>query len=85
MNWLRDNSFLAGWLALPITLFAVYAQNRGKPIRDIDWTWAIIYVTFGITLGVALSKTFDLAARTMAQTFATLSFFAILFNRRRDN
>jgi hypothetical protein len=78
MQWLKDNAFLAGWLALPLTLFAAYAQNRGKPLKDIDWTWAIIYVTFGITLGVIVSQGFDLPTKIMAQMFAVLSFLAIL-------
>jgi hypothetical protein len=85
MGWLKENAFLAGWLALPVSIFAVFAQNRGKQIKDVDWTWAIIFVTFGITLGVALTPKFDTFSRTLAQWFATLSFFAILFNRRRDN
>jgi membrane protein DedA with SNARE-associated domain len=85
VNWLKDNSFLAGWLALPVTIFAVYAQNKGKPIREIDWTWAIIFMTFGVTLGVAFTPSFDSYSREFAKWLATLSFFAILFNRRRDN
>src|SRR5271166_2078538 len=38
MNWFRDNAFLAGWLALPIAILAVYAQNRGRRLREVDWT-----------------------------------------------
>jgi hypothetical protein len=84
MNWLSSHAFLAGWLALPLSVFAIFAQNRGKEVKDIDWTWAIIYLTFGITLGVTLTPTFDRVARDFTQWLATLSFFAILFNRRRS-
>lgn len=85
MNWLKDNAFLAGWLALPVAIFAIVAQNRGEPVKDIDWTWVAIYITFGITLGVAPTKSFDSFSRTFAQWLAMLSFMAILFNRRRSN
>jgi peptidoglycan/LPS O-acetylase OafA/YrhL len=85
MNWLRENAFLAGWLALPLSIVAIIAQNKGKPLKEFDWTWATIYLTFGITLGVTLTQSFDGLSREFAKWLATLSFFAILFNRRRTN
>ena len=84
MNWLRENAWMTGWLALPLALLAIYAQNRGKQLKDFDWSWATIYVTFGVTLGVALTPSADSFAREFAKWLATLSFFAILFNRNRN-
>lgn len=85
MNWFRDNAFLAGWLALPLAMLATISQNKGKLLKDIDWTWAIIYLTFGITLGVAFTPSFDMYAREFAKWLAMLSFFGIFFNRTRSN
>ena len=82
MNALREYSWLTGWLALPVSIFAIYAQNRGKQIKDIDWTWAIIYLTFGVTLGVTFTKEFDAFSRDFAKWLAMLSFFCIIFNRK---
>ena len=84
MNWLRENAWMTGWFALPLAVLAIYAQNKGKQLKDFDWTWAIIYLTFGITLGVTLAQNADAFAREFAKWLATLSFFAILFNRKTN-
>jgi len=85
VEWLKDNAFLAAWLALPIAVFAIYVQNRGKQFKDYDWNWITIYLTFGRTIGITFTKTFDTFSRKFAKWLAMLSFFAILFNRsRRD-
>jgi uncharacterized membrane protein AbrB (regulator of aidB expression) len=84
MNWLKDNTFLAGWLALPLALIAVYAQNRGKAFKDIDWTWVMIYAIFGISFGVTVTKSFDMVAREFTKFLAFVSFFAIIYNRRTN-
>jgi len=85
MHWLRENAFLSGWFALPVAILATIAQNRGKPIKEVDWTWAMIYCTFGIALGVALTPTFDTSARDFAKFLAYTSFFSILFGRASRN
>ncbi len=84
MNWLKDNSFLAGWLALPLALLAIYAQNRGKKFKDIDWTWAMIYVIFAVSFGITVSKSFDEKARSVAELFAFTTFFAIIWSRKTN-
>jgi hypothetical protein len=85
MQWLRENAFLAEWLALPVSLFAAYAQNRGKSPKEVQWEWVMIYLTFGIAFPVSLSRNFDEFAREFAKWLAMFSFIAIVFNRRRDN
>lgn len=82
MNWLKENAFLAGWLALPLALLAVYAQNRGKKFKDIDWTWAMIYVIFGVTFGITVTKAFDDKARSFSELLAFVTFFAIIWSRK---
>jgi hypothetical protein len=85
MNWLKDHAWLAGWLALPIAILNIFTQLKQSPSKEIDWTWTVIFMTFGITLGITFTPLFDAKSRSFAQTLAMLSFFAILFNRRRDN
>jgi len=85
MEWLKAYAWLTGWLALPLGLLAIYAQNRGRELKDVDWTWATIFVTFGVTLGITFTSSFDPFVREAAKWLAMLSFYAILFNRRRDN
>jgi predicted permease len=84
MTWLKDNAFLAGWLALPLALFAIYAQNRGKELKDIDWAWVIIYATFGISFGITVTKGFDEKARSFAELLAFSTFFAIVWSRKTN-
>jgi hypothetical protein len=76
MNWLKDYSFLSGWLALPIAIAAMYFQNKGKPIREMDWSRPLIYLAFLSALAVAFNMNFDFQARLSAQM---VLFFGLVF------
>jgi hypothetical protein len=67
MDWLKNYSYLSGWLALPIAIVAMIFQNKGKPIREMDWSRPLIYLAFLTALAVAFNATFDYAARLSAQ------------------
>jgi hypothetical protein len=76
MNWLKDYSYLSGWLALPIAIVAMIFQNKGKPIRDMDWSRPLIYLAFLTALAVAFNQSFDFQARLFAQM---VLFFGLVF------
>lgn len=81
MQWLKDHYFLCAWIALPFTLWSAISKLRVKPGTTLDWPWAIIILTFGITLGIACTPAFDQFSRDFARDLAIFSFMAILFNR----
>ena len=85
MNWLRGYAWLTGWLALPIAIANMVMRLKQKPSTGVDFTWAIIYLTFGVALGITLTPTFDEKSRSFTQWLAMLSFFCIIFSRNRDN
>lgn len=67
MNWLKDYSYLSGWLALPIAVVAMIFQNKGKALKDIDWSRPLIYLAFLTTLAVVFNSNFDFQARFFSQ------------------
>ena len=85
MSLLKDHVYLTAWIALPFTIWSAVSKIRVKPATTIDWSWGIIVLTFGITLGIAFTPLFDQFAREFAKWLATFSFMAILFNRSRTS
>jgi hypothetical protein len=84
MAWFKDHYFLCAWIALPFTLWNAISRLRVKGATGVDWTWSIIVLTFGITLGIAFTPAFDQFSRDYAKWMSTLSFMTILFNRSRS-
>ena len=82
MTWFKDHVFLTAWIALPFTVWSAISKIRAKGGGVIDWTWAIIILTFGITLGITFTPGFDQLSRDFARTLAMFSFMAIFFSRR---
>jgi hypothetical protein len=76
MNWLKDYSYLSGWLALPIAVVAMIFQNKGKPLKDIDWSRPLIYLALLTALAVAFNANFDTQARISAQM---ILFYCLVF------
>ena len=83
MNWLKDHVFLTGWLALPFTVWSAITKLRKKDGQPLDFTWAIIIMTFGISLGITFRPALDQFSRESAKHLAMMSSFAILFARPR--
>jgi len=79
MEWLRDHSYLAAWLALPVAILVAFFQNKGKKLADLDWSRLLIYIAFLISLAVTLTPTFDSTARDAAKimVFAGLGFLIV--------
>jgi L-asparagine transporter-like permease len=83
MDWLRDHSYLAAWLALPVAIIIAFFQNRQSRLAEVDWSRIVIYLAFLISLAVMLTPMFDETARGVAKilVFAGLGF--LIVDRRR--
>lgn len=69
MEWLRDHSYLSGWLALPVAIASMVYQNRGKSFGEVDWSRLLLYLLFLTSLAVVFTPTFDETARSTAKFF----------------
>lgn len=76
MNWLKDYSYVSGWLAVPIAVVAMIFQNKGKPIKEIDWSRPLIYLAFLTCLAVTFNSNFDYQARLFS---GMVLFFCLVF------
>lgn len=63
VQWLKDNAFLAEWLALPIAIFAAVVQNWGKKPQEIDITNGLYYLAFLTALASAFNPAMPLDIR----------------------
>ena len=83
MDWLRDHSYLAAWLALPVAIIVAFFQNKNRKFSEVDWSRILIYLAFLIALAVTLTPAFDEFARGVAKiiVFAGLGF--LIVDRRR--
>jgi hypothetical protein len=79
MDWLKNHSYLATWLSFCLAFLVALWRTKGAiKLSEINWTWLFIYVAFVVSFGVALTPTFDDAARSFARTLAGASFGGII-------
>jgi len=83
MHWLRENAFLAAWIALPVAIGMGIYQNRLKTFREMDWPRFLMYITFLSCLAAALTPYFDSEGRSFARYIAGFLLGAIIVNRQR--
>jgi len=83
MDWLRDHSYLAAWLALPVAIFVVILQNKGKKLAEMDWSRLLIYLAFLIALAVTITPTFDKTARDITKLIVFMGLGFLIVDRRR--
>ena len=79
MEWLNEHSYLAAWLAIPVSIIVPLLQSKNKGTNEIDWFSALKYLAFFIAFAVMFTPTFDETARTSARMFVFISlgfFFA---------
>jgi hypothetical protein len=52
LNWLRDNAYLAAWLAIPVAILIAVFQNVRIGIEKFDWSRNLLYLAFLVSLAV---------------------------------
>jgi len=66
LNWLKENVYIATWLALPVTLLIGLYQARNTEYRTVNWFRLLMYFAFLTALSVAFTPRFDADARNFA-------------------
>jgi hypothetical protein len=79
MNWLRDYSFLAAWLAPVIAIVVAIFQNRHKGFAEVDWSRLLLYFAFLTSLAVMFTPIIDQGVRSVASglVYALLGFLIV--------
>ena len=83
MKWLSTHAYLAGWLALPLSVVLFFFQNSKSNFQSIDWSRSLIYLAFSISLGVAFTPSFDETARSLARYLVEIGFVFLVVDRNR--
>lgn len=52
LNWLKENAYLAAWLALPVAIVIGFFQNQKLGFEKFDWSRNLLYVAFLVALAV---------------------------------
>jgi len=83
MNWLRENAFLATWLALPVALLVGFFQAKKANFANVDWTRFMMYFGFLTSLAVVFTPKFDQHSRSYAEFLATFLIGSIIVSRKQ--
>ncbi|MGA2329897.1 MAG: hypothetical protein ABSH05_26935 [Bryobacteraceae bacterium] len=62
MDWLKEHSYLAPWLAPVVTVIIAVIQKKGDLAR-LDWYAFTMYMLLLVSFAVSLSSSFDVKAR----------------------
>jgi hypothetical protein len=83
VDWLKDYSYLAGWLAIPVAFIVAFVQNKDKKLSEVDWSRLLIYFTFLVAVAATFTPAFDKTARDAARTivFMILGFLIVDIKR----
>ena len=79
LNWLKENAYLAAWLALPVAIAIGFFQNSKIGFEKFDWSRNLLYLTFLVSLAVKFTPYVDQRMRDEAgYLVAMLVAFPIL-------
>jgi len=81
MHWLRENAFLATWLALPVGIVVAIFQTRQSGVAQLKWFRALMYFAFPTCLAVAFTPTLDSTTRQYASNLLYMLLIIIVVSR----
>lgn len=82
MHWLKENVYLASWLAIPVALIGLVYQNRGKAAAEVDWNRSLLYIAFLVALSATFTPVFDATARTTAGMLVAILIPFFIIDRK---
>lgn len=83
LNWLKENAYLAAWLALPVAIVVGLVQNSRTDFKELDWPRSLMYIAFLTALPVVFTPTFDETARSSARNIVFALLGVLIVDRRR--
>jgi hypothetical protein len=83
VDWLKDNSYLAEWFAIPVAVAIAYVTVKDKTLPQIDWTMLLMRTAFAVSLAVVLTEGHSQGVRTSAQVLCFTLAGALLVGGNR--
>lgn len=90
LNWLKDNVYIAAWLALPIMVVVALVQGRstprveGRPGEVWPIKKVLVYLLFLICFPITLTPWAESGARIVCGFSSLVLFGFIVFTSDRD-
>jgi hypothetical protein len=80
MNWLKENVYVAAWLALPITVIIAFIQNKklATKVESFPLRKTLAYLIFLICFPLSLSPFVELGARFFTGVLAVVLLIVLL-------
>ena len=82
LNWLRDNAYLAAWLAIPVAILIAIFQNKKVGITNFDWSRNLLYLTFLVALAVTFTPSVDEKMRSGAWFLVAVLVAFLIMDRK---
>ncbi|MGD0577759.1 MAG: hypothetical protein ABSC08_02400 [Bryobacteraceae bacterium] len=84
LDWLRECSYLAAWLAIPVAIVIGFLQNKKLGFEKFDWSRNLLCLTFLVALAVRFTPFVEKGMREdAAYVMAFLLAFLIIDRRPR--
>jgi Ca2+/H+ antiporter len=81
MNWLKEYSFFAEWLAIPVAVAIALVTVKGKTLAQINWTVLLVRLTFVVSLAVVLAEGHSQTVRGSAEILCFTTLGMLIVNK----
>ena len=82
LSWLRDNAYLAGWIAIPVAILIAFFQNKKIGFEKFDWSRNLIYLTFLVSLAIKFTPSVDQRMRDEAGYLVAMLIVVLIIDRK---
>jgi hypothetical protein len=84
MNWLKDNVYIAAWLALPVMIVVAYLQGRSTPNTEMTRETfplkkSLTYLLFLICFPLTITPWVEVDTRVFCGFISVPLFLMIVF------
>jgi hypothetical protein len=81
-NWLRDNAYLATWLAIPVAIAIGFFQNSKIGFEKFDWSRNLLYLAFLLSLAVKFTPYINQRMRDDAGYLVAMLVAFLIIDRK---
>jgi Ca2+/H+ antiporter len=79
MGWLKENSYLAEWLAIPVAVAISLVTVKGKTLAQVNWPEVLVNLAFIVSLSVVLTEGHSGYVRGSATTICMFTLVRIMW------
>lgn len=82
LNWLRENAYIASWLAIPVAVVVAFFQNKKTGFDKFDWSRNLLYLTFLVALAVRFTPSVDHTMHEEADYLIAMLVVFLIIDRK---